>query len=438
MPARHRSLPVAVVACLLLFGMHVSSAFATDSPPVPKRAKGVVRSQTYADALARARRDKRDLIVLVHGSDWCRIGEIFRTSVWEKREFERRLGQGFILFEADVPEHPDEEQKKKLAERQKGCKTKFGNYPVLVFVDPEGKLYATVTGTATTDQPGFPADVSQAVHTITSLHRAREIRDAYLARAEKAPPGEKAELLFRAWQTNAGRRQEILDRLRAADPEDRRGYLARLDFNGYALLEKAKSYGDTEKYEEGVRWLNDQLARKGLQPEQKQWILTALGNLYRRWLGHEQQAWETLTKSIRIDPDSMMGRAAKRIGLRFVGPPSLDFGWFPRHGNTESQEWIIEASEAFPAPGEYTLTLAGTKGKSSLHIQSVLLVDGNRTIAESTEAMTVGPTSPQASIRLHVPRALRHPILKITCRTEPGTDSTGTITLEPSTDRGAK
>ncbi len=408
-----------------------SAALATLRIPVPKRAAGVVRAKTYAEALARARREKRDLVVLVHGSDWCRIGETFRRNVWENREFARRLGNGFVLFEADVPEHPSTALKKRLARRQKGFSSKFGNYPVLVFIDPGGRRYATISGYATLTRPGFPGALAQAVKVLHELQRAREIRDYCLARAAKVRGADQAEWLFRAWQAGADRREEIVTRLDRADPENRTGYPARVRFDGYAVLVKAKGFGDAKKFSEGVRWLRAEAAKNGMTPEQKQWIYTALGNLYRRWPGHDAQAWKAFMKSVRIDPNTIMGRAASRLARRFVGPPTLEFGWQPRHCSVQGTTWKIDASQAVTARGTYRLTFEFQRGRSTLTIEKITLKEGARTIAAVAAApVNVGPKNRRAEFRFRVPLRLRRACFEVRCRTRPKTDSSGTIDLD--------
>ena len=421
---------VRLVPMLVFFGAMCRCGVRTNDVPVPRRARGCFRAATYANATARAKKEKRDVVVLVHGSDWCRIGEAFRRNVWEKKEFTRRLGNGFVLFDVDVLEHPTDKEKKTQDGRQKGFGAQFGNYPVLVFVDPVGKRYAAISGHATMDRAGFPDNLSQAVRTITGLRRAREIRDYYLARAGKAGASDKPILLFRAWQAGAGRHEEILDRLRKADPDNESGFLARLDFDGCVVLEKAKSFGDSKKYRDGVHWIEEQMARNGVTTDQKQWMLTALGNLYRRWPGHEQQAWATFMQSVQIDPDSMMGRAARRLGLRFVGPPSLEFGWFPRHCKTSPTRWRIDVGRAMTSAGEYRVVLSRNKGRSALAVSSVAVFDGDRKIAESAKSAKIGPGTSRAEFALHVPRGMDHAELQIACQSISGTDSTGSVGIE--------
>jgi len=305
-------------ALLLTVSIGRPAASAAQTPPAPKRARGVVQAATYKEALARGQKDKRDLVVFVHGPDWCRIGEIFRERVWDNSAFRKKLGDGFVLFEAIVLEKPTESQKKALEARQKGLDTRFQTYPVLVFIGPDGKRYGAALGSET--ERAFPERLDDAVKLIHALRDAREKRDAFLARAAKAPASEKPKWLFLACEAGADRQKELLDLLKKADPENASGYVARVGFNGVGVLLRAKKFGDGKKFEDGEKWLNEQLRQKGLTDLQKQWVYTALGNLYRRWGGHDRQAWDTFMAATKIDPKTVMGRAAERLAKKFIEP----------------------------------------------------------------------------------------------------------------------
>ena len=57
----------------------------------------------FAEALERAKVLNADIVVLFHGSDWCRPGEVFKREVWDQKEFRRSLGKQFVLVSIDHP-----------------------------------------------------------------------------------------------------------------------------------------------------------------------------------------------------------------------------------------------------------------------------------------------------------------------------------------------
>ncbi len=380
-------------------------------------------ADTYAAALDTAKKKGRDLAVLVHGSDWNRPGEAFRRNVWDAKTFRDALGNGFAFFDVDVMESPSDDQKKRLAQRHKGFKTRFGTYPVLVLIDPRGERYAQVHGSA------FPYEQAGAVAWLLERRRSRERRDDCLKRAAEANAAGKADWLFRAAEADAGRRAEIIKRLKAADPEDAAGYVAFLTFNGTAALRKAVAFAGKKTFEEGVTWFQQELARKGLRDAQRQWLYAGLGNLYRRWPGHNAEAHRAFMDGCELDPDSVAGRACQRIARRFVGPPTPEYGWEPRHCSTEETTWKIDPGKAFAEPGTYEVVFAYRRGKSGLSIASVALLDGERVVSQDEHEGFAGKAPKDAAYRVTVTADLASPVLSVRCRTGPDANSAGEINV---------
>ena len=62
------------------------------------------RAVHFEAALARAKTAGKDIVVYQRGSDWNRLGERLYASVWLKPEFDKALGDGFVLVAVDNPE----------------------------------------------------------------------------------------------------------------------------------------------------------------------------------------------------------------------------------------------------------------------------------------------------------------------------------------------
>ena len=71
---------------------------------VPCAGAAAIRADNYEDALAQAKASGSDIVVFQRGSDWNRLGETLYREIWQKDEFARTLGDGFILVAVDRPE----------------------------------------------------------------------------------------------------------------------------------------------------------------------------------------------------------------------------------------------------------------------------------------------------------------------------------------------
>ena len=130
-----------------------------------------------------------------------------------------------------------------------------------------------------------------------------------------------------------------------------------------------------------------------------------------------------------MDPDTIIGHAARRLGLSTVGPVSLEFGWSRRHCSTSGTTWAVDATGRFDEPSTYELTFRFRRGKSGLTVRGVVLLDGDRVVAKDLHEGFSGRTSRDNIYRLVVAKAVEQPVLSITCQTGPDTNSSGTFDL---------
>jgi len=267
---------------------------------------------SWKEATKLAKKYDSDILLLVHGSDWNRLGEKFRHLIWEESKFQQQLGSNLITLRLDYLESPSEDQKKSFAAATKGLKVKFPSYPVLALYDSEGKVNTTWTGS------NFPLMQSQAVALITHGVSQRKKRDAYLAEAQKLDGVKKAEALYLAAETQSGQRAEIIKQLKACDLSNQFGYISLLEFNGRKAMAHTNKLVKEKKFEEAIGWLDDQWAQPKLDIEQKQWILAAKGNVYRRWgAGHLRAMDDSFMAAYKLDAESVVGKACLRLAQKF-------------------------------------------------------------------------------------------------------------------------
>jgi len=269
-------------------------------------------AKSWKEAIALAQKSHSSILLFVHGSDWNRLGEKFRCKIWEKENFQSQLGDDLVMLGVDFLESPDQKQKKSFESATKGLKIKFRSYPVLALYDSSGKMYASWLGA------DFPLMTSQTVALITHEMDQKKKQEAYLEEAKQLKGVKKAQALYLAAEAQSGKRTEIIKLLKICDPDNKSGYLSLLEFDGRKALKHANSLVKKKKFAEAIAWLDAQWDQPKLNTEQKQWILAAKGNVYRRWgAGHLREMDQAFMAAYRLDPESIVGKACFRLNQKF-------------------------------------------------------------------------------------------------------------------------
>ena len=96
-----------------------------------------------ASAQAKARSDKKPILLVFQGSDWCAPCIRLDREVWSTDTFGTYASDHYVMLQADFPRKkqnalPPEQAKANalLAERY----NKRGIFPLVVVLDPEGKV----------------------------------------------------------------------------------------------------------------------------------------------------------------------------------------------------------------------------------------------------------------------------------------------------------
>lgn len=381
-------------------------------------------AENWGEAVKLAKQERKDIVLFVHGSNWNRLGEKFKTKIWDQKDFQSRLGDAVITCRVDYREGLDEEEKKAFNESIKGLKLKFRSYPVLALYDPEGRMVAQWCGS------DFPLMASQALGLIEKGIHQRNQRDAMIAQAAHQQGIQKAESLYEAMQADAGMRAELLKRICEADPNDQSGLIQMLELSGRKTMAHANKLIGEKKYEEALQWLEQQGGIANLSADQKQWILAAKGNVYRRWGNHLPEMERAFMAAYEQDKQSPIGKACNRLAKRFAGPVSLEYGWDSRHCDEQATTWMVDASAAFDRAGTYEVKLQYKRGKSALSIESVSLYQGEKLIAEDRHRGSTGHQSKKNTYALRLDRPIKSGVLHIVSSTNSSKNSQGVISVK--------
>ena len=93
----------------------------------------------YAKALAKAKTEKKMVLLDFTGSDWCGWCVKLDKEVFSKPEFKTYAKDNLVLVEVDFPN--GKSQSKKLKEQNEKLKQEFGisGFPTIIVLNAEGK-----------------------------------------------------------------------------------------------------------------------------------------------------------------------------------------------------------------------------------------------------------------------------------------------------------
>lgn len=101
--------------------------------------------QDLEAAKARAAREKKDILILFDGSDWCGWSIRLASAVFFQSEFKYEATQKFVLVFIDFPRRPDAMAKVQNPARNERLAQQYGitGFPTVVLTDAQGMPYAT-------------------------------------------------------------------------------------------------------------------------------------------------------------------------------------------------------------------------------------------------------------------------------------------------------
>jgi thioredoxin-related protein len=125
--------------------------------PRLRAAAPVVWTEDYAQALVKAKAEKKNLLLNFTGSDWCYFCKILDKDVFASPQFEAWANEHVILVRVDSPKSIEQsaELKKQNAElKKKYMEGRRGGYPTVVITDADGNEIGRRAGYS----PGSGAD----------------------------------------------------------------------------------------------------------------------------------------------------------------------------------------------------------------------------------------------------------------------------------------
>jgi protein disulfide-isomerase len=117
-----------------------------------------------AKAQARAKTEKKMVLLDFTGSDWCAPCKALHKNVFASQEFAEFAKANLLLVEVDFPRNKTQSKELKEANKALGKKFEIDGYPTVVVLDHEGKQVLKETGYGGEDAKKFIAKIEKLKH----------------------------------------------------------------------------------------------------------------------------------------------------------------------------------------------------------------------------------------------------------------------------------
>lgn len=285
--------------------------------PLPDLAKAPESPETphaawhtdYQAALARAKEQKKHLLIVFTGSDWIPLCRIYDRDILNQPEFIDSASEHYVLVRMDypkkTPQPPAVAQQNQLFMRA----YRISAFPTLMVTDLEGRPYG-VNGY----QPVTPANYAKV---IGAMRQSATVRDQYFEKAATATGAEKASLLTKGVPNLPGNLsaryyRPQLEEIIAHDPQDETGKVAKCKrlLADVAYSDKMQELESNVEWSEMLTVTDAYIAENGLQGAERQQALLNKASVYQKQ-GKLADLIRTLLEVVAIDAKTPQAQQAQ-------------------------------------------------------------------------------------------------------------------------------
>jgi thioredoxin-related protein len=243
---------------------------------IPARGEEAAWLTDFAAAKAKAKAEKKLLLVDFTGSDWCVWCKRLHNEVFDKEPFKADAPRQFVLVEIDLPQETKLPTELKAQNESLKKQYKISGFPAVLLMDAEGRVLAQ-----TGYRPGGPEKYVENLARLLNLHESVVEMQTELAKTDGLDRARLLDRLIEATaELNAGGGdveawgKEIV----ALDAENKAGLKAKYDVR----LLTAEVGGLTQggKYDQALKVVEKLLAMPGLTDLQKHEACFAQGYIF--------------------------------------------------------------------------------------------------------------------------------------------------------------
>ena len=362
----------------LAFSLLMCLAAATLMP-----VQAATKVATYEQAQAKV--NEEGYILFVYGDGWDKRAKEQMTALYNAPEIAKAAGNSVMML-VPLPESLDEAQKAalektmgKLALPHVHSKHAF---PAVVMYDKAGRICTWISGPAMVHP-----DTKRIARTITRRKAGLKKQLQIMADADKAKGEERARLLLQACRVeNLERPDRVQQLIKEADPEDKSGCLAALNFFNTTVGDKAAdmTLADILKAQDAA------IANPLHTVQQKQNACAyAIGTIRRRaGAGGSDLIRQYATQMKQLDPNSVLGQSADIVIRDWTHGLQLVRGWSPGTLPIQGQPTELLGKLPISEAGTYKLHFKPTGGDKAI-IARVALYDGDTLISEDVRTTAI-------------------------------------------------
>ncbi len=395
----------------LAFSLLMCLAAATLMP-----VQAATKVATYEQAILHA--NDEGYILFIYGDGWDKRAKEQTTALYNAPEIAKAAGKSVMML-VPLPESLDDAQKAalektmgKLALPHVHSKHAF---PAVVMYDKTGRIYSWISGPAMV----YP-DAARIALTISRRKAGLQKQLQILAAADETKGEDRAHLLLQACRVeNLERPDRVQQLIKEADPEDKSGCLAALNFHNNPLGDKVKDMKLADILVEMDKAIANPLHT--VQQKQNACAFT-IGTIRRRvGTGGSDLIRKYALQMKQLDPTSVLGQSADIVirdwatGLQFVR------GWSPQSLPMQGVPTELLGKLPIGPAGKYELRFEPSGGRNHARVTRVALYDGDTLISEDTRGITL--TSP-ASYYVTAEKELKDPRIFLTFDTPDDTRDT--------------
>ena len=391
----------------LAFSLLMCLAAATLMP-----VQAATKVATYEQAQAKV--NEEGYILFVYGEGWDKRAKEQMTALYNAPEIAKAAGNSVMML-VPLPESLDDAQKAalektmgKLALPHVHSKHAF---PAVVMYDKAGRIYTWISGPAMVHP-----DASRIALTISRRKAGLQKQQQILAAANETTGEDRANLLLQACRVeNLERPDRVQQLIKEADPEDKSGCLAALNFFNTTVGDKAAdmTLADILKAQDAS------IANPLLTVQQKQNACAyAIGTIRRRaGAGGSDLIRQYATQMKQLDPTSVLGQSADIVIRDWTHGLQLVRGWAPGTLPIQGQPTELLGKLPISEAGTYKLHFKPTGGDKAI-IARVALYDGDTLISEDVRTTAIADNGQDHYYTLTATAKVNNPRIFITFNNE--------------------
>ena len=368
--------------------------------------QAATKATTYEQASLHVNDD--GYILFVYGDGWDKRAKELTTALYENPAVVKAAGNAVMML-VPLTEGADEKQKAALAKIMGKLELPHvhskHSFPAVVMYDKTGRIYSWISGPAMVHP-----EAERIALTISRRRAGLAKQQQILAAANEATGEDRAHLLLQACRIdNLERPDRVQQLIKEADPEDKSGCLAALNFHNNPLGDKVKDM----KLADILVEMDKAIANPLHTVQQKQNACAFTIGTIRRRVGtggsHLIRKYAEQMKA--LDPGSVLGQSADIVirdwatGLQYVR------GWSPQTLPMQGVPTELLGRLPISEAGTYEVRFTPAGGRNSARVVRVELLDGDKSISIDDRAFNL--TSP-ASYFVTAPSRLQNPRILVT------------------------